>query len=192
MAGTHKERNKDSGVHHNQGEDGGQAVSESISDWTSQEHTNEGTTLAGLEQCALPLCWNDICSVKLDTVCPLEGPQSDEVSIQEHIEGFHDLFDVSFAIDQLYCSLTIVKHMMKAQKQAQGCFLKAAQTPSSCSSFSPSKASFIRSWFPRTSEPFTSECWTSTDPKSSFSLTDDILMECVGRAKKSEVGSRKE
>lgn len=91
MGSTNKERDEDCGVHHDQGQYSGPAVAKTVGDGSSQEHTDKGATLAGLEQSTLPLCFDDICAVVQDAISPLERGEGDKVAVQEHVEGFHDL-----------------------------------------------------------------------------------------------------
>jgi hypothetical protein len=92
---THKEGNENRGIHHDQGQDGRPAITETVSDGSSQEYTDEGTTLAGLEESTLPSSWNgEIKSIRPgdgDTIPSLESGQGDKVAIQKHVKGLHDL-----------------------------------------------------------------------------------------------------
>lgn len=70
----------------------------------------------------------------------------------------------------------MVKHMVNAHKQAQGWLLTASHTPISCSRFSPSTASPMRSGLTKTSGYTASTCsppWTS-----SFALIPVDILNC--------------
>jgi hypothetical protein len=70
----------------------------------------------------------------------------------------------------------MVKHMINAHKQAQGWLLTASHTPISCSRFSPSTASPMRSGLTKTSGCPASSCsppWTS-----SFALIPVDILNC--------------
>lgn len=89
---THKERDEDGSVHHDQSEDGGPSIAENISNRSGGENTDKSTTLASLEQSALPFRLDSIFSrLDLDSVMLLESRKGDEVSVQKHVKRFHDL-----------------------------------------------------------------------------------------------------
>jgi hypothetical protein len=44
-----------------------------------------------LKEGALPASWDDPFTVVQDTVSLLESALGDEVAVEEHVEGFHDL-----------------------------------------------------------------------------------------------------
>jgi len=93
---THKEGDEDCSVHQNQADDGSPAVADAIGDGTSQEDTNESTTLTRLEKRALPFGGNSKATVgSHDTVLSLEGGKSDKVTVEKHVERLHDLVGVS-------------------------------------------------------------------------------------------------
>lgn len=93
---THEERDEDGSVHHDQSQNGGPSVAEFGGDGTGEEDANESTALTGLEKGTLPSCGDGIDTwMEFDTVFSLEGLESNEVSIQEHVEGFHDLVKAS-------------------------------------------------------------------------------------------------
>lgn len=96
MRSTHEEGNENSRVHHHQRKDGGPAVSKTIGNGTGQEDADKRTTLTGLEERTLPFSGNDPTIAYLDTIGLLEGSQGYEVTVQEHIEGFHDLLCVRY------------------------------------------------------------------------------------------------
>lgn len=89
---TYKERNKNGSVHHDQSEDGGPSIAENVSNRSGGENTDKSTALASLEESALPFSLDSVFSrADLDSVMLLESWKGDEVSVQEHVEGFHDL-----------------------------------------------------------------------------------------------------
>jgi len=98
---THKEGDEDCGIHHDQTGNRSPAVADAVRDGTSEEDTNESTTLARLEERTLPFgldgesgtirAWN--------AVSVLEGRLRDKVSVQEHVEGLHDLVLLSANAD---------------------------------------------------------------------------------------------
>lgn len=89
---THKEGDEDGGVHEDQGQDRRPAVTKAVGDGTSEEDTDKGTTLAGLEEGALPFGGNCVGPVGLEfAVLVLEGGEGDKVTVQEHVERLHDL-----------------------------------------------------------------------------------------------------
>ena len=170
---THKEGNENCGIHKNQGKDGSQAVAETVGDGSGQENTDESTTLTGLEESTLLSGWDGMTGSLNHTVLLLKSGKRDKVTVQKHVERLHDLMGISGRSAQKggrisqfeirgtggeprmkgsTSRLTMVKHMMKAHKQAQGWLLTAAHMPSSCSRFSPSTASFMRSGLTKTSE----------------------------------------
>lgn len=83
-----------------------------------------------LEQGTLPFRWDRIgirSGIGENTIRPLESPLCDKVTVQEHVERLHNLLDNQLllqAIGQILAmlghELTIVKHMVKAQRHAQG------------------------------------------------------------------------
>lgn len=87
-SGTYKEGDEDGGVHENETEDGGPAVAEPGGDWTSQEDTDKGAALAGLEESGLPLRLDGVLDrhnarVGDDDAIPLlEVIEGDEVAIE--------------------------------------------------------------------------------------------------------------
>jgi len=79
---THKEGNKNGGVHKNQGQDGSPAVAETVGDGSGQKHTDKSTTLPGLEKGALPSGWDSPTgSLYEDTVLFFKGGKSDKVTV---------------------------------------------------------------------------------------------------------------
>jgi hypothetical protein len=89
---TYKEGDKDGSVHHDQSEDGGPSIAENVSNRPGGENTDKSTTLARLEESALPFSLDSVFPrFDLDTVMLLESWKGDEVSVQEHVERFHDL-----------------------------------------------------------------------------------------------------
>src|SRR5690349_20640174 len=89
---TYKEGDEDGGVHQNQGQERSPAVSKTSSDRTCEEDTDKGTTLAGLEERALPLGGDRVSSaVDEDAIAALERGEGDKVAVQEHVERLHDL-----------------------------------------------------------------------------------------------------
>lgn len=92
---THKKGDEDSGIHEDQGQDGRPAVTQAVGDGSSQEDTHKSTALTGLEEGALPFGSNGIGSVALQfAISFLKGFQSDKVTVQKHVERFHDLIGV--------------------------------------------------------------------------------------------------
>jgi hypothetical protein len=89
---TYKEGNENRSIHQDESQDGGPAVAESVGDGASGEDTNESTTLTGLEKGTLPAGGNDIAIAVRNTVSLLKSAQGDEVTVEEHVEGFHDLW----------------------------------------------------------------------------------------------------
>ena len=92
---THEEGNENRGDHDNQAQESCPAVANTVRDRSSDEDTNEGTTLARLEQCTLPFGGDDMTRRNQHTESLLEGTLSDEIAVQEHVEGLHDLIGVS-------------------------------------------------------------------------------------------------
>jgi len=91
---THKEGNKNGGVHKNQGQDGSPAVAETVGDRSSQKNTDKSTTLPGLEEGTLPSGWDSVFgSFHEDTVLSFKVRLRDKVTVQEHVERLHDLGD---------------------------------------------------------------------------------------------------
>jgi hypothetical protein len=89
---TNKEGNEDGGIHYNKGQHCSPAVAETVGNWTSQENTDECTTLAGLEERALPFrLYGHTTSFNRDAVSILERGEGDKVTVQKHVKGFHDL-----------------------------------------------------------------------------------------------------
>lgn len=99
---THKERYKNRGVHKNQPQNSSPTVSETVCNRTSEENTDEGTALAGLEKSTLPFCWNcPTGTFNENTEFFLKGTLCDKVTVQEHIERFHNLTGISCYITQI-------------------------------------------------------------------------------------------
>ena len=104
---TYKEGDEDCSVHENQGQESGPAISKTSGDRSSEEDTDKGATLAGLEERTLPLGGNRVSgSLDEDSVSLLEGGERNEVTVQEHVEGLHDLVDVRCHSVQLCCILS--------------------------------------------------------------------------------------
>ena len=95
---THKERDENGRIHQHQSQNGSPAVAEAVGDGSSHEHTEESTTLSGLEQRRLPLGLDGPLPVVEYTVVLLESGLRDEVSVEEHVERFHDLDTISTAL----------------------------------------------------------------------------------------------
>lgn len=223
---TYEKGNKDGGVHENQGPDGSPAVAETVGDGPGQEDTDKGAALTGLEEGALPPGWDGPArSLDVDTVFFLERGKRNKVTVEEHVKRLHDLTSTCIsspsgpsphirdsdrswgwepACGGIIARLTMVKHMMNAHSAAQGYFLTAVQTPISCSRFSPSTASLIRSRFAKTSEWTTSTClpWCSsplgssvesrTPPDDIFeSLSMSLFVDGEGIAKPKTWGKNK-
>lgn len=90
---SYKEGDEDGGVHHDQGNHGGQAVSELVDDRAGEEDTDKGTALAGLEEGGLPLRLDGLAAASnFNTVSVLESLLGNKVTVQEHVERFHNLF----------------------------------------------------------------------------------------------------
>lgn len=93
---TYKERDKNCGVHENQTDDGSPTVADTVGDGPGQEDTNESTALASLEEGTLPLRFDSpLVGSHLNTVSFLESAEGNKVAVQEHVERFHNLADVS-------------------------------------------------------------------------------------------------
>lgn len=92
---THKEGDENRRVHQNQGQNGRPAVAKTVGDGSGQKDTDKSATLPGLEESTLPLGWDGRVAVNQHAVLPLESGQGDEVAVQEHVKGFHDLMCVS-------------------------------------------------------------------------------------------------
>lgn len=89
---TYKEGNKDSGIHEDQGQDGCPAVPKAVGNRPSQKDSHKSTALASLEERALPFGRNGVRPIGLQfAISLLEGSQSDKITIQEHVEGLHNL-----------------------------------------------------------------------------------------------------
>lgn len=95
---TYEERDKDGSIHKNESQEIRPAVTKTIGNWTNNKNANKGATLASLEERTLPFCRNGLGSLSrnLDSVSFLESGKSDKVTVQEHVEGLHDLFHVSY------------------------------------------------------------------------------------------------
>lgn len=94
---THEERNEYGGIHQNERQDSSPAVAETSGDWSGKKNANESTALARLEESTLPFRFDGISifAFNFDAVPLLESGLRDEITIQKHVEGFHNLEDVS-------------------------------------------------------------------------------------------------
>ena len=93
---TYKEGDEYCGIHEKKGQDGSPSVSENVGDGSSHKNTEEGTALTRLEECTLPFGRDRIFRCRdPDAVSSLECRKCDEVAIQEHVEGLHDLLCIS-------------------------------------------------------------------------------------------------
>ena len=97
VCGTHEEGDEDCSDHDDQTQDSCPAVTNAICDRSSNEDADKGTTLTRLKQCTLPFGGDDMTRCNQDTESLLEGILSDEVAVQEHVEGLHDLIGVNYA-----------------------------------------------------------------------------------------------
>ena len=91
---TYEERDENGGVHEHQSQDGGPAIAKPVRNRTSNKNANKGATLTSLKQRALPFGRDLISLVGRYTVLLLECILRDEVSVQEHVKGLHDLVKV--------------------------------------------------------------------------------------------------
>ena len=89
---THKERDEDRRIHHDQAQDGRPTVSNPAGNGTRQKHADKGTALTRLEKGTLPSGW-DCPAVRsgLNSKVFLKCLKRDEIGVQKHIERFHDL-----------------------------------------------------------------------------------------------------
>jgi hypothetical protein len=103
-------------------------------DRAGQENSYKRTALAWLEESTLPSGGNGKfvrgSSVDVDTVLVLEVGESHKIAIEEQIEELHDLprSAARCLTSVAQVRLTMVKHMMNAEKHAQGCFLVASHS----------------------------------------------------------------
>lgn len=88
---TYEERDKDGGIHHDQGQDGSPTVSKPVGDGARGEDTHKGTALARLEESTLPPSGNGITVADWNTVSLLKRTLRDKVAVEEHVKRFHDL-----------------------------------------------------------------------------------------------------
>lgn len=95
---TYEERDKDGSIHKDESQEIRPAVTKTIGNWTNNENTNKGTALASLEERTLPFCRDGLGSLSrnLDSVSFLESGKSHKITVQEHVEGLHDLVHVSY------------------------------------------------------------------------------------------------
>lgn len=95
---TYEEGDEDGGVHKDQSEDGSPAVAEAVGYRTSKEDTDKSTALAALEESRLPAGRDGVSLAigRWDTIALLERWEADEIAVQEHVEGFHDLSHCQF------------------------------------------------------------------------------------------------
>lgn len=90
---TYEKGNENGRVHHHQGQQGSPTVADPVGDGASYEDPNKRTTLASLEKGTLPFGLDGLVrrSRHRDTVPLLECGKSDEVAVEEHVEGLHNL-----------------------------------------------------------------------------------------------------
>lgn len=62
---AYKEGDENGGVHENQGQDSCPAVAKAVGDGSSQKDSHKGTTLASLEEGALPFSRNSVRAIAL-------------------------------------------------------------------------------------------------------------------------------
>jgi hypothetical protein len=91
--GAYEEGDEYGGVHEDKSQQRSQSVTQTISDRSGHEDADESTALTGLEERALPLGLDGLAGLAsdLDAVALLERRQSNKVTVQEHVEGLHDL-----------------------------------------------------------------------------------------------------
>jgi hypothetical protein len=94
---THEKENENGGVHQNEAEKGAPPVADASGDRAGEKHADESTTLAGLEEGALPLGLDLVVDgsfwirPSIHAVSLLESTKRDKVGVEKHVEGFHDL-----------------------------------------------------------------------------------------------------
>ena len=89
---AYKKGNENGCIHEHQCKHGRPSITEAIGDRSSNKDTDKSTTLTGLEECTLPSCWDSpAMSLNMNAVVFLECGKGNKVSVQEHVERFHDL-----------------------------------------------------------------------------------------------------
>lgn len=88
---TYEERDENSGIHHDETKDSCPSVAETVGDWPCKEHTDQSTALARLKESALPFCLNGFDTIMVYSISIFESRERNEVTVQEHVKGFHDL-----------------------------------------------------------------------------------------------------
>lgn len=89
---THEEGDEDGSIHEHKSQDRRPAVSEAVGDGTRQEDANKGAALPRLEQGTLPSGGDGVTgTLDVDPVLFRKCGERNEVTVEEHIKGLHDL-----------------------------------------------------------------------------------------------------